>query len=150
MAVSATAKSLLNAAGYSNKWHTKRIHRKLDDRDDVIDEALQLLEEKDTSVFTYISSIAGWDATAQSRASATAITLVITTAGPTIAATTITAILGGESGAITIDSATQMTIVFTGGLAGFGVVPAVDDLLPLYIRVDNVLLPVVNLAPALA
>lgn len=150
MAVSATAKSLLNASNYSTKWHQKRIHRKLDDRDDVIDEALQIVEEYDTAVYPSIVRVSGWDGTAQSAASATAITLVVTVSGASITGTTITSVLGGEAGVVTIGSATQMTIVWAGGLAGFAATPAPDDLLALYIRVDNVLLPAPTLAPTLA
>lgn len=145
-----TSAAVAAVSDVGEKWHRKRVNRKLDDRDSVLEEAIQLVEEYDVAVYPYVVKVAGWDATAQSRASAADVVLVLTCAGPALTGATITALLGGESGTVVIDTATQMTITWAGGLAGFSSVPAVDDLLMLYVRVDDVLVPVPSLAPVLA
>jgi hypothetical protein len=145
-----TAKSLLAVPTVGTQWHQKRVHQKLDDRDSVLAEAVQLVEEWDAAVFPYVVKVNGWDAAAQSVAGTGNIVLVLTCAGPTLVGATVSALLGGKAGTVVINSATQMTITWTGGLAGFGTVPAADDMLMLYVRVDNVLMPVPALAPCVA
>ena len=151
MAVSATSKALLGAAGYSTKWHQKRIHRKLDDRDDVIDEALEIIEDFDTSVYPYISAIVGLAGREYTFNASGAIGFEVHVAGKGLAATdTVTAVLGGvTAGTVTIDvSASKVTLSFAGGAAAFtynGGTSAAGDIVPLYVRVNNVLLPTINI-----
>lgn len=142
MAVSATAKSLINASSYSNKWHQKRIHRKLDDRDDVLDEALQILESHDTTALPVISSATGIDSSATGNAS-TSVTFAIGGAGCT-ATSSATLVVGATSvdvtagtNEVTVDTDGDFQAVMNAGSAG--------DILPVYLRVDDVLCPVITL-----
>jgi len=48
------AKSIEAVSNYSNRYHTQRINRRLDDRDNVLKEALAVLEEKDPAVYPTI------------------------------------------------------------------------------------------------
>lgn len=147
-----SSKAVLAVPTVGDQWHRKRVSRKLDDRDQVLEEAIQLVEEYDTAVYPYIVKFSGWDATAQSVGSPGTgdIVLVLTFAGTSITGATITATLGGESGSVVIDSGTQATITWAGGLAGFTAVPTAGDVLMLYVRVNDVLVPVPALAPCVA
>ena len=142
MAVSATAKSLINADSYSTKWHQKRIHRKLDDRDDVLDEALQILESHDASALPFISSATGIDLASSTNASAS-VTFVIGGAGCT-AASSATLVVGATSvdvtagtNEVTVDTDGDFQAVMNAGSAG--------NILPVYLRVDDVLCPALTL-----
>jgi len=145
MAVSATAKSLINADSYSTKWHQKRIHRKLDDRDDVLDEALQIIESHDTSALPLISSISGLNGSKAATVSSVAI--AVGGAGCT-SASTITLVVGSAS--IALDPpGTNTVAVAAGGVTALDTLfnsAAVGDILPIYLRVDGVLCPVVTLS----
>lgn len=147
MAVSATSVALQGAANFSTKWNTKRIHRKLDDRDDVLDEALQLLEEHDTSVFPVVTKIAGLDLSIGSAA-ASAVqftiggagctatsTVTLTVGAATIAATPGTNVVDVDAGPLGI---VALNAVVSGG--------AVSDLVPVYLRIDGVLCPTLTFA----
>lgn len=144
MAVSATAKSLINADSYSTKWHQKRIHRKLDDRDDVLDEALQIIESHDAAALPFISSATGIDLASSSNASVPV--FAIGGAGCT-AASSATLVVGSTSvdvtagtNEVTVDTAGDFQAVMNAGSAG--------DILPLYLRVDDVLCPAITLVLA--
>jgi hypothetical protein len=147
MAVSATSKALLGAAGYSTKWHQKRIHRKLDDRDDVVDEALQLIEEHDATVFPVIKEILPSQAIAtySSVGSTTTFTLTFSIGGTGCTATSaVTCVIGGESLAAgkVVPGTNSVVVTITDGLAGFTATPTALSLVPIYLRIDNVLCPV--------
>jgi hypothetical protein len=149
MAVSATSAALQGASSYSTKWHQKRIHRKLDDRDDVIDEALEIIEDFDTAIYPYIAKITGatnYNSVGQTGGEA-ALTIEIGGKGCT-SADTITVVFGTESIAadkINKSVANTLTVTISDmGDWGSGDVPTAGDSVPLYIRINNVLLPVVS------
>ena len=142
MAVSATSKALLGAAGYSTKWHQKRIHRKLDDRDDVLDEALQIIESHDASALPRITGIASLSL-ASSTNSSTGVSFTIGGAGCT-AASTATLVMGATTVAVscgtnvvTPDADADVEAVMDAGSTG--------TILPVYLTVDGVLCPVLTL-----
>lgn len=142
MAVSATAKSLLNADSYSTKWHQKRIHRKLDDRDDVLDEALQIIESHDASALPRITGIANLSLASSSNSS-TSVSFTIGGAGCT-ATSTATLVMGATTvavscgtNAVTPDADADVEAVMDAGSTG--------TILPVYLTVDGVLCPVLTL-----
>lgn len=142
MAVSATAKSLINADSYSTKWHQKRIHRKLDDRDDVLDEALQILESHDTSALPRITSITGFSTSTGSGGTSSG-TLTVGGAGCS-ATSTVTLTIGATAvdvtagdNEVTVDTDADVDAVMAAATAG--------DFLPVYLVVDGVLCPPMSL-----
>ena len=146
MAVSATAKSLINADSYSTKWHQKRIHRKLDDRDDVLDEALQILESHDASALPRITSITGFSTSNGSGGTASA-SLAVGGAGCT-ASSTVSLTIGATTIANISAGTNSVTITTTTGDAEVDAVMAaasVGDFLPVYLVVDGVLCPPLSL-----
>lgn len=145
MAVSATAKSLINADSYSTKWHQKRIHRKLDDRDDVLDEALQIIESHDTSALPLISSISGLNGS--QAATVSAVSFAVGGAGCT-STSTITLVVGSTSIALDTPGTNTVAVAAAGVTALDTLVDAasVGDIVPIYLRVDGVLCPVVTLS----
>lgn len=149
MAVSALSSALKGASSYATKWHTKRIHRKLDDRDDVLDEALQIIESHDTSALPLISAITGLSGS--KAATITAVTFGIGGAGCT-SASTITLVVGSSS--IALDTPGSNTVaVAAAGITALNTLiddagTTVGTLLPIYLRVDGVLCPVVTLLVA--
>jgi len=52
------SKSIEAVPTYSTRWHQQRINRRLDDRDNVIKEAMELLENHDATVMPAISAMA--------------------------------------------------------------------------------------------
>lgn len=146
MAVSATAKSLTNADSYSTKWHTKRIHRKLDDRDDVLDEALQIIESHDTAALPYISGFSGaLNYNSVSQTSGTALLTIAIAGSGCTATSTVTCILGTESIApASINPGTNSVQVTMPDMGDWGTTPADGDLVPVYLRIDGVLCPVIT------
>lgn len=62
------AKSIEAVSNYSNRYHTQRINRRLDDRDNVLKEAFAQLEEKDHSVFPTVESVKSITASATTLA----------------------------------------------------------------------------------
>jgi hypothetical protein len=142
MAVSASSTALKSAAGYSNKWHQKRIHRKLDDRDDVLDEALQLIEEHDTSVFPVVTAITGFS-TSKGSGGTSSGALSVGGAGCT-ASSTVTLTIGATdvdvtpgTNTVAVDTDADVDAVMAAATVG--------DHLPVYLRVDGVLCPVLTL-----
>ena len=148
MAVSATAKSLINADSYSTKWHTKRIHRKLDDRDDVLDEALQIIESHDTGalpfVQTMLPSVAPATWTSVGSSASFTLTFAIGGAGCT-SASTVTCVIGEETiaGGSVVPTADTVTVTISAGLDGFSATPTANMVVPIYLRIDGVLCPVI-------
>ena len=51
------AKSIEAVNNYGTRYHTQRINRRLDDRDNVLKEALAVLEEKDHAVYPTVESV---------------------------------------------------------------------------------------------
>lgn len=51
------AKSIEAVSNYSTRYHTQRINRRLDDRDNVLKDALAVLEEKDPAVYPTIYKV---------------------------------------------------------------------------------------------
>jgi hypothetical protein len=142
MAVTSTPPaSIRGATNFSTKWHTKRIHRKLDDRDDVLAEAFQILEEHDTAVFPVISSIVGFSAS--QAGSTTGGTINVNGAGCD-ASSTVSLVIGGTSIAVTA-GANVVTVDVDGDVDAVIAAAAVGAILPVYLRVDGVLCPTVSL-----
>jgi hypothetical protein len=140
-----TSKAVLGVPSVSDKWHLKRLHRRLDNRDEVLEAALQLIEEWDGGVFPVITRVAGFDPSKLSTDN----DMVVSIGGADFTAgSTVTAVLGTTELTVTRDVVAQtLTLV--------GVNPIVDgaalgDQLVLMIRIDNVLCPPVTLAPVKA
>lgn len=51
------AKSIEAVSNYSTRYHTQRINRRLDDRDNVLKDALAVLEEKDHAVYPTVEKV---------------------------------------------------------------------------------------------
>jgi len=140
-----TSKAVIAAAASGNRWHQKRIHRRLDDRDAVLDAALESVENWDSAVFPVITKVAGFD---PSQAS-TDDSITVSIGGVDfVAGSTITAVLGSTSLTVVKNVGAQ-TLALTGVNA---VVDAasVGDQLMLMVRIDNVLCPPVTLTPVKA
>jgi len=140
-----TSKAVIAAAASGNRWHQKRIHRRLDDRDAVLDAALETVENWDPAVFPVITKVAGFD---PSKASSDD-TMTVSIGGADFSAgSSITAVLGTTSLTVTKNVGAQ-TLDLTGVNA---VVDAatVGDQLMLLVRIDNVLCPPVTMTPVKA
>lgn len=142
MAVSATAKSLINADSYSTKWHQKRIHRLLDDRDDVLDEALQILESHDASALPRITGITGLSLASSTNASAD-VTFSIGGSGCE-ATDTVTLVIGSTTLAVTV-AANSVEITTDGDITTLLDAGSAGTILPVYLTVAGVLCPVITL-----
>ena len=145
MAVSALSTSLKGADSYSTKWHQKRIHRKLDDRDDVLDEGIQILESHDPSVLPLISSITGLNGS--KAATVSAVSIAVGGAGCD-SDSTITLVVGAASIALDTPGTNTVDVAAAGVTALDTLVNSATagDILPIYLRVDGVLCPVVTLS----
>lgn len=143
MPATPTSKAVLAAPNVTSQWHLKRLHRRLDDRDSVLETALQLIEEWDSAVFPAISKVSGF----QPDLSETASDVVVAIGGAGCVSTdTITATLGGTTvpaaditkgtNLVTLDGDRVKTIL-TALAAGAAPVLA--------IRINNVLCPPVLL-----
>jgi hypothetical protein len=134
-----TSKAVLAVPTVADQWHEKRVNRKLDDRDQVLEEAIQLTEEWDTAVYPTIDLVAGFD---PDRSASSAVTLTI--GGSGCATTdTVTVLLGGEEVANTPGAGTV-------SLAGAAVQTALTAIgagpQPLLaVRINDVLCPPVLL-----
>jgi hypothetical protein len=137
-----TSKAVLGVPSVEDKWHIKRLHRRLDDRDEVIQAALQLLEEWDSAVFPVITKVAGFDSSQGS--SGNSITVSIGGADFT-ADSTVTAVLGTVALTVTKNAGAQ-TLALTGVNAVVDAA-AIGDQLMLMVRIDNVLCPPVTMIP---
>ena len=137
-----TSKAVLAVPSVGDKWHLKRLHRRLDNRDEVLEAALQLVEEWAPGAFPVITKVAGFD---PSQAS-TDDSITVSIGGVDFSASSaITAVLGTTSLTVTKDVGAQ-TLSLT------GVNPVVDaatvgDQLMLMVRIDNVLCPPVTMPP---
>ena len=144
-----TSKAVLAVPSVGDKWHLKRLHRRLDNRDEVLEAALQLIEEWDPAVFPAISKIVGF----AYNKSASASDVVLSVVGADFTAgSAITVTLGGTEVTPTRNVGAQ-----TLTLPGAAVNTITDDAanpigtqLMLMVRIDNVLLPPVAMTVILA
>lgn len=140
-----TSKAVLAVPSVGDKWHLKRLHRRLDNRDEVLEAALQLIEEWDSAVFPVITKVAGFDPSQISTDNS--ITVFI--GGVDFSASSvITAVLGTTSLTVTKDVGAQ-TLALTGVNAVVDAA-AIGDQLMLMVRIDNVLCPPVTMTPVKA
>lgn len=101
----------------SSRFHTQRINRRLDDRDNVIKEAIAILEEKSSSYFPTVDLIvvAGWsNGNLASPSSDPTITLTGSNLGKTT--DTFAATVGGVSAGIAFsgqNNSTEASLILT-------------------------------------
>lgn len=137
-----TSKAVLGVPSVSDKWHLKRLHRRLDNRDEVLEAALQLIEEWGGEVFPVITKVAGFDPAQAS--SDDSITVFIGGADFT-AGSTVTAVLGTVDLTVVKNVGLQ-TLTLTGVDAVVNAA-TIGDQLMLMVRIDNVLCPPVTMPP---
>jgi hypothetical protein len=147
MPATPTSKAVLAAPNVTSQWHLKRLHRRLDDRDSVLETALQLIEEWDAAVFPVIAKVAGFE---PSKAATSGNVTVSISGADFTADSVVTATLGTTALTVTKNAGAQ-----TLTLAGAGIETAVNaaspgDQLVLLVRIDNVLCPPVALTPVTA
>lgn len=140
-----TSKAVIAAAASGNRWHQKRIHRRLDDRDTVLDAALERVENWDPAVFPVITKVVGFE---PSKLSSDDAMTVFISGADFSAGSSITVVLGTTSLPVTKNVGLQ-TLDLTGVNA---IVDAatVGDHLMLLVRIDNVLCPPVTMTPVKA
>lgn len=137
-----TSKAALAVPSVGEKWHLKRLHRRLDNRDEVLEAALQLIEEWDSAVFPVITKVAGFDPSQASSDNS----ITVSIGGVDFSASSvITAVLGTTTLTVTKDEGAQ-TLALTGVNAVVDAA-AVGDQLMLMVRIDNVLCPPVAMTP---
>ena len=145
-----SSKAVLAVPTVGDQWHRKRVSRKLDDRDQVLEEAIQLVEEHDVAVYPYIehirpagAGVATWTAAAGSDD----FTLTFSIGGVGCSASsTVTCVVGTQdiaSGSIAPGSV-SVVVTFTGGLAALASSPTARDYVGIYLRIDDVLCPVIS------
>lgn len=135
-----SSKAVLAVPTVGDQWHRKRVSRKLDDRDQVLEEAIQLVEEWPAATYPYVKSMSLATSAGGVQAPGT-----IVIAGDGVATATASDITVSVNGAdLTISSYTDSTGTIavsdwdqTALSAGVTVV--------FYVRVDNVLCPPVSL-----
>lgn len=135
-----TSKAVLAVPTVGDQWHQKRVNRKLDDRDQVLEEAIQLVEEWDSSVYPVIDTVSGFD---PSIAASSAVTIGVGGAG-CAADDTVVVTLGGETVANTpgADSITLAGAAVQTAITAVGAGPQPV----LLVRINNVMCPPVLLA----
>lgn len=144
MPTAPTSKAVLAVPSVGDKWHLKRLHRRLDNRDEVLEAALQLIEEWDPVVFPVINRVNGY----QPDLSEAASDLVVRLGGSGCTTTSsVTVSIGGSTvpagditlaaNRVTIAGAQVKTILTA---LGAGALPVLS------IRVNNVLCPPVLLS----
>lgn len=158
MPVSApTSAAVAAVSDVGEKWHRKRVMSKLDDRDSVLEEAIQLVEEFDVAVYPVISNIAPSIAAGSGGYNDVSETggdfdLVFTIGGAGCSASSVVSCVVGseaiDSGSIT--PGTNTVTVTVPDMADWTTSPTAGDLVPVYLRIDNVLCPVVSLPPCVA
>ncbi len=128
----------------STRFHTQRINRRLDDRDNVIKEAIAILEEKDPTYFPTVFSIGG--AANYSRANlqngSASITLTLTGKQLGKSTDTIEVSIGGLTANIAVsglNNTTEETMTLTLANAFAGVTDVVGDVHLCQIRVNDTL-----------
>jgi hypothetical protein len=137
-----TSKAVLAVPSVGDKWHLKRLHRRLDNRDEVLEAALQLIEEWDSAVFPVITKVVGFDPSQGSADNS----ITVSIGGVDFSASSvITAVLGTTSLTVTKDVGAQ-TLALTGVNAVVDAA-AIGDQLMLMVRIDNVLCPPVTMTP---
>jgi hypothetical protein len=137
-----TSKAVLGVPSVEDKWHIKRLHRRLDNRDEVLEAALQLIEEWGGEVFPVITRVAGFNSTKGSLDDS--ITVSIGGADFT-ADSTVTAVLGTADLTVTKNVGAQ-TLALT-GVSDVVEEATLGDQLMLMVRIDNVLCPPVTMIP---
>jgi len=144
-----TSKAVLAAPSSPSRWHQKRLHRRLDDRDSVLEAAIQLVEEWDPAVFPSISKVAGFVYNKSGGASDVVISIV---GADFTADSLITVTLGGTSVTPTKDVGAQ-TITLPGAAVNAITDSASNPIgtqLMLMVRIDGVLCPPVAMTVLLA
>ena len=140
------AKSLEAVTNYSTRFHTQRINRRLDDRDNVLKEALAQIEEKDHAVYPtgeavdFTSNAASQ--TAAHLANLTAVNKVICTISGLNFSTTISDYavrLGGVAISVTNVSATSFRISGDADIDNGGSAWTAGDKLLCQVRISDVL-----------
>jgi|SaaInlStandDraft_3_1057020.scaffolds.fasta_scaffold04064_2 hypothetical protein len=153
MSVSApTSAAVAAVPDVGDKWHRKRVMSKLDDRDSVLEEGIQLVEEWDAAVYPFISNLTPPEAPGATKYNDVAATgsdfdlvFAIGGAGCT-ASSTVTCTVGSESiGSGSITPGTNTITVTVPDMADWTTSPAANDIVSIYLRIDNVLCPVVSL-----
>lgn len=140
-----TSKAVLAVPSVGDKWHLKRLHRRLDNRDEVLESALQLIEEWAPGAFPVITKVAGFDPS-QTTADDS---ITVSIGGVDFSASSpITAVLGDTSLTVTKDVGAQ-TLTLT-KVADALAAASVGDQLMLMVRIDNVLCPPVTMTPVTA
>ena len=158
MPVSApTSVAVAAVSDVGDKWHRKRVMSKLDDRDSVLEEAIQLVEEFDVAVFPHISNLApsiaaGTEGYNDVSETGGEFDLVFTIGGAgCTASSVVTCVVGSESiAADDIVPGTNTVTVTVPDMADWTTTPAANALVPIYLRIDNVLCPVMTLPPCVA
>ena len=133
-----SSKAVLAVPTVGDQWHRKRVNRKLDDRDQVLEEAIQLVEEWPAATYPYIVSLTGFNgAAAAPVASGSGGVLAI--GGVDFSATSsISVVLGSTTLSDTATDVSAQTINF-----GYDVSSLDAGQYALVVRVDNVMCPVV-------
>ena len=133
-----TSKAVLAVPTVGDQWHRKRVSRKLDDRDQVLEEAIQLVEEWPAATYPYIVSLTDFDGTAAAPV-ASAAGGVLAIGGVDFSATSsISVVLGSTTLSDTTTDVSAQTINF-----GYDVSGLSAGQYALVVRVDNVMCPVV-------
>jgi hypothetical protein len=137
-----TSKAVLAVPSVGDKWHLKRLHRRLDNRDEVLEAALQLIEEWAPDAFPVITKVAGFNPSKTTADDS----ITVSIGGVDFSASSaITAVLGTTSLAVAKNVGPQ-TLTLTGVAVALAAA-AVDDQLMLMVRIDNVLCPPVTMIP---
>jgi hypothetical protein len=145
-----TSKAVIAAAASGNRWHQKRIHRRLDDRDTVLDAALETVENWDSAVFPAVTKVTGF---AYNKASGASNVDVFVTGAAFTDDSVVQVTLGGTAiTGLTLNVAQQRIT-----LPGAQVNTITDDALNpigtqlmLMVRIDGVLCPPVAMTVLLA
>jgi hypothetical protein len=135
-----TSKAVLAVPTVGDQWHQKRVNRKLDGRDQVLEEAIQLLEERDSAVYPVITAVRGFNPSK----GAAGTDVVVLLSGLCTASSTVTCSIGATAIPTPAAGTNQVT------LPAAEVDAAVDaatlgDLLTITLRVDNMFCPSVIL-----
>jgi hypothetical protein len=132
-----TSKAVQAVPSVAQLWERKRLHRRLDGRDAVLEKALQIIEEWDPAVFPHISRISGYEPSI----GGTPANLIATIGGSgCVAGDTVVASLGGQSLTASVTTANVVTITAASVLDAITAITAGKSPV-LVIRVNNVLCP---------
>jgi len=149
MPAAPTSKAVLAVPSVGERWHQKRLHRRLDDRDSVLEAALQTIEEWDPAVYPAISKVAGF---AYNKASGASDVVISVVGADFTASSVITVTLGGTAVTPTKNVGAQ-TLTLPGAAVNAitdDAANAIGTQLMLMVRIDGVLLPPVAMTVLLA